>query len=287
MRSQSFLKIDPEVIEVSRISLSDKDNISNHKRFITDRLILFCQGDSEFRFTDRILRPQTGSVLFIPAMESYTTFFHGNQDLLQIFFCFHPQANNSISAKTQYMEKKTTPFPPPNPIAFSDNALFSKPFCSVNIWDVREKALFFQQEYIRQPYGYELRLKAQLLELLILLCRTEAVHTSESRVAEEILSYIMNHCEENLDRDELSRIFHYHPGHINRLIQAATGMTLHQYILRIRIRRAQTLLSTTNYPITQIAGQLRFYDSSHFSAVFQRITGMSPSAYRQMGQLVK
>ena len=115
-------------------------------------------------------------------------------------------------------------------------------------------------------------------------CRPVAV--TDSMAAAEILSYIRNHCGEKLDRERLGAVFHYHPAHLNRLVRRYTGMTTHRYILYVRVRRAEYLLSTTDMPVTEIAHQLMFYDSSHFAAVFQRETGMPPGEYRRMARFV-
>jgi AraC-like DNA-binding protein len=52
--------------------------------------------------------------------------------------------------------------------------------------------------------------------------------------------------------------FHYHPDHINRIVLSYTGMTLKQYIINLRIRRAVDLLINTDADISSIASSIGY-----------------------------
>jgi len=53
-----------------------------------------------------------------------------------------------------------------------------------------------------------------------------------------------------------------------------------EYMRRIRVARAQSLLSCHNLEISDIALACGFCDQSHFTTIFRRVTGMSPRRYR-------
>jgi iron complex transport system substrate-binding protein len=53
------------------------------------------------------------------------------------------------------------------------------------------------------------------------------------------------------------------------------------YIIQQRMARAATLLSETSSPIKQIGNAVGYEDAYYFSRLFKRITGMTPSDYRQ------
>ena len=61
------------------------------------------------------------------------------------------------------------------------------------------------------------------------------------------------------------------------------GQTVQHYLLARRIEHAQTLLVTTDLPITRIAARLGFGDSQHFNKQFRRLAGCNPTAYRLRG----
>lgn len=68
---------------------------------------------------------------------------------------------------------------------------------------------------------------------------------------------------------------------IRRAIKAETGHTFHQHLVQLRIDEARDLLLTTDRTIGEIALDCGFYDAPHFSRLFKRETGLSPTDYRR------
>jgi AraC family transcriptional regulator len=66
------------------------------------------------------------------------------------------------------------------------------------------------------------------------------------------------------------------PTHFARSFKAATGISLHQYVIQQRVERAQLLLKTTGLAITNIAAQVGFATPSHLAYHCKRQTGMTP-----------
>ena len=54
-----------------------------------------------------------------------------------------------------------------------------------------------------------------------------------------------------------------------------------EYVLSLRVQRAQRLLTTTNQSVGEIALATGFYDQSHFTKRFNKAVGMTPLAYRK------
>mgnify|MGYP000862699726 CR=1 FL=1 len=100
-------------------------------------------------------------------------------------------------------------------------------------------------------------------------------------IISNITKYINLHMNDKLSCESVSKYFKYHPNYLNRMFRKTTGMTLHQYIMRLKIQYATELLLQTDMPITDIALQLSFYDSSHFSNIYIKYTGVSPTKYRK------
>ncbi len=63
-----------------------------------------------------------------------------------------------------------------------------------------------------------------------------------------------------------------------------TGLTPYQYHLQLKLRRAGDMLRNSDLPIKQISNALRFQNPYHFSQLFKRKTGLSPTRYRQRGR---
>jgi AraC-like DNA-binding protein len=65
-----------------------------------------------------------------------------------------------------------------------------------------------------------------------------------------------------------------------KLFKRATGLTFTDYLARVRVEKAKTLLLEPNSRISAIAYDVGFQSLTHFNRVFKKIVGQSPTAYR-------
>lgn len=72
-----------------------------------------------------------------------------------------------------------------------------------------------------------------------------------------------------------------HPVTLARGFRKAYGCTVGAYLRWLRVARAARELAETDTPLAEIALAAGFADQSHFSNVFRRETGLSPSAFRR------
>jgi two-component system response regulator YesN len=98
-------------------------------------------------------------------------------------------------------------------------------------------------------------------------------------IINEIIEYIHNHYTDNLSNKKLSTLFNFHPNYINRLMVIATGTSLHQYVLNVKIRKAKELIQNSTLSLTEISERLGFSDISHFSKAFKKLMGYTPSKH--------
>ncbi len=287
MASVTLDALQPDLKGVYRIHIrhTTERNSTAFKAFYTSRVLLFLKGCSTFTFGVETYQTEPGCVLYIPALERYATYFAEDQELVQI--CFDPipcRTEQEIPMPPFYAPEAGNPSLLREPVIVTDAPELQTPFMVRGAVDTETIAASFLQEYSEKLYGYRHRCRGMLLDLLVTILRLAHVSGSVGQLAltRQILDYIHAHCDSRLDRDTLAAVFHYHPGHISRLVRQATGMTLHQYLLEARLHRAELLLRTTTLSITQIALQLSFYDSSHFSAVFKEHRGLLPREYRRL-----
>lgn len=79
---------------------------------------------------------------------------------------------------------------------------------------------------------------------------------------------------------ELAALVHLSVGHFFRCFRATFGLSPQSYIMRQRIRRAETLVANSNAPLASIALECGLCDQAHFSRTFRRVVGVSPKAWR-------
>ena len=71
-----------------------------------------------------------------------------------------------------------------------------------------------------------------------------------------------------------------HPIYVARCFRAAYGVSCGEYLARVRAEYAGRLLAATALPLTDVAIDAGFFDQSHFTNSFRRVTGLTPGAYR-------
>ena len=85
-------------------------------------------------------------------------------------------------------------------------------------------------------------------------------------------------------RQEIADAIGVSPNYISRVFRREIGLSPWQYLTRHRVIRAKELLSTTSYPIIEVASQVGYTDPAYFSRIFRKETGKTPRAYREQGE---
>lgn len=80
---------------------------------------------------------------------------------------------------------------------------------------------------------------------------------------------------------ELASAVGVHPVTLARGFRKVYGCSVGAYLRRLRVARAASELADTDAPLAEVALAAGFADQSHFSNVFRREMGMSPSAFRR------
>lgn len=96
----------------------------------------------------------------------------------------------------------------------------------------------------------------------------------------DIVDYISWRIRENIKVSEVAAYFGYNEKYITTFFKKASGVSLKAYILSRKMELAKALLTDTNLPIAQIGYDIGFSDNHNFSSAFKKVTGQSPSDYR-------
>jgi AraC-like DNA-binding protein/ligand-binding sensor protein len=92
--------------------------------------------------------------------------------------------------------------------------------------------------------------------------------------------FVKAHLSERLSLRQVAAEVHLSPYHFCRRFGKATGMTLTEYVSRLRVERAQTLLADPFVRVSDVAFAAGFGSIPQFNEVFRKHTGMSPTKYR-------
>lgn len=139
--------------------------------------------------------------------------------------------------------------------------------------------------------GGEQLVKTFLEQLLILLARNinqakgASVFPSKESMENHLTASIKRYLEENAEHPfkmtSLCKVLGYSKSYLCKIFHEQTGATIASYGMRIKIEYAKRLIRENNLNFSQISGKLAFDNPQYFSRVFKRITGMTPTEFKQ------
>ena len=108
------------------------------------------------------------------------------------------------------------------------------------------------------------------------------LHETErgNRSFTEMLEWLRLNYDRHLLIADVTQRFNYNEDYFSRVFRKRTGVYFADYMNRLRINRAKTLLYQTNGTVKEIAYQVGFSDEKYFMKTFKRYEGISASQYR-------
>ena len=138
----------------------------------------------------------------------------------------------------------------------------------------------------RRPPAYELRVRAQLLEVFAGLAGSAAQRAPqrESAPAQGIkaaIEYIQGNYRQPITVSQLAELSHMSSGHFCRLFKKYTFKTPVQYINGVRLSAATDLLLESDRKVLDVAFDTGFNSLSYFIGVFKQSMGCTPTEFRR------
>ncbi len=140
------------------------------------------------------------------------------------------------------------------------------------------------------PIGGQQMIRTYLEQFLIMLIRSEQesremrIFPSKESMENHLASSMINIIEENIYNkitvEDICLQLNYSRAYLSKIFRSASGYTLLEYILIRKIREAKKLIREERYNFTQISDMLCFDNPHYFSAVFKRVTNMTPTEYK-------
>lgn len=134
---------------------------------------------------------------------------------------------------------------------------------------------------LRDRYEVSVRLYEWMLAMLR---ETEGKGAEQREIPEKLRHakvWLEQHYRMPLGLDQAAMAAGMSKHHFCKMFLRFIGITPMQYVRQLRIEEAARLLRHTSLPITVIAAQTGFDNSSYFGKVFRQMAGMSPSDFRE------
>ncbi len=93
-------------------------------------------------------------------------------------------------------------------------------------------------------------------------------------------NFLMKNYRDDLNLEQLATVANMAPGSLCRYFKGQTGMTVFEYLLRIRVDFACKLLMDPDFSVTRVCFDSGFNNLSHFNKQFRKYTGFTPTLYR-------
>ncbi len=97
-------------------------------------------------------------------------------------------------------------------------------------------------------------------------------------------AYIEAHSAERFSLQEMAGALFVNGSYLLRTFKRHTGMTPLHYHHLVRCHKAKELLVQTDQSISEIGEAVGFVSSSHFSHIFRKTEGCTPSEYRMLNK---
>lgn len=104
--------------------------------------------------------------------------------------------------------------------------------------------------------------------------------TANSFIVRQARLYISKHYAERLSLQEVADHCYVSQWHLSKLLNRHLGQTFYDLLNSVRIQRARELLENPALRISEIAEQVGYADTAHFSRVFKKLEQVSANEYR-------
>jgi len=122
------------------------------------------------------------------------------------------------------------------------------------------------------------RFKMEMIRKYCLLVRNYSLRGC-SPVVQKVVNHINLNLTEDLSLKHLAVEYSVNASYLSALFKKDMGVTLTDYISQQRIRRAITLINSSDMQIQDIASESGIYDVNYFRKLFKKITGKTPTEY--------
>jgi AraC-like DNA-binding protein len=147
------------------------------------------------------------------------------------------------------------------------------------------------QEYHDKHYGYELAIRANIYNLFLFILRRWNEQNADLNINEEInkdmvkriqnvFDYIEDNYQNNITALEMAKRCNISYSYFSRLFTKIIKRSFREYLNYVRVTKAERLLTTADFNITEIALQVGFSTSSYFIQQFKIYKDISPKQYQ-------
>jgi len=128
--------------------------------------------------------------------------------------------------------------------------------------------------------AFRSEVKQILLEIVAYQQARSEEGRGQSQSAERVKTYIQEHyCENELSLSAVAKQFDMSDAHLSRLFKQSFGINLLEYVQRLRVEKAKTLLA--QYSVKETAVMVGFWDAQGLARAFKKMEGVTPGDFKR------
>jgi len=155
-------------------------------------------------------------------------------------------------------------------------------------WGMRSELSRIKEAYLRTPVISENQLKGAVRLLAIFAIQLAesadrllvAARTDDPPSVALAKTFVRAHASERVSLGDAAKHVHLSRYYFCKVFKQATGMTFTEFVARVRVDNAKSLLGNPLLRITAVAERAGFNSISQFNRLFRRYAGSPPTAYR-------
>jgi AraC-like DNA-binding protein/quercetin dioxygenase-like cupin family protein len=136
---------------------------------------------------------------------------------------------------------------------------------------------------------YKLDTRLNILRIMQMLIKQDvgSAHVDENynikngEVKKQIISYIEENYTSKITLSDISEVVHMSEKYFSRFFKENFGINFVDYVNRIRLEKAASMLLSTDEQVTEIALACGYTNISYFIRSFKKAFGTSPHAFRR------
>jgi AraC-like DNA-binding protein len=146
---------------------------------------------------------------------------------------------------------------------------------------IETRALFGGLRGFLETVGARSEIAASLATQQFLLAVLHAVGDRDgTEGGSSLVDSIVREATRTMSVPERARALGVSVRELGDAVRAATGLTLNDFVIEVRLAKAQALLAETRLDVGRIASSVGYGDPAYFSRIFSRRIGMSPTVFR-------
>lgn len=170
-------------------------------------------------------------------------------------------------------------------LLLTQEQMLSQPYCFIPLYPVNllDKMRAMYEEWRREDALEKLHVKSlfyQFVYELMWQLEKQGVEPNSPNLSEQVIRYMNEHFHEPIMLETMAKLLNYSPQYLSRKFKEQMGKSPIDYLIRLRMEKAQELLLTTDAGMLEIATKVGYPDLFYFNRIFKKVVGVAPGSFK-------